>query len=144
MNRFFFIIMFTLLGIATACEKKADDVCQSQEVSLKNYLCFRPSEGLYVLQSQSDLMAFIDSTACLTCDCMPVSFEINFGSQTALAFYTVNCGNDSLNVCRNDAEESVVYTITQSTNQCLAAIENYNLVTVPKFPSNYTTTVVIE
>ena len=148
MNRisffFFFLILSSVLCCLLSCKKEVANVCQAQEVDLLNYLCFSPTEGHYVLQSQSDLAAFIDATACDLCDCIFQNIDIDFTTQTAIAVYTSNCGNDNREVCRNDAEHSVIYTITQSPNECFAAVGSYNLVTVPKFPDSYEVSVVVE
>lgn len=137
------ILSSVLYGLAS-CKKEVSSVCQPQELSFHNYLCFSPVEGHYVLQSQSDLANFMVVTACNTCDCIFQDIDIDFATQTAIALYTINCGNDNREVCRNDAEQHIIYTITQSPNECFAAVESYNLVAVPKFPDSYEVSVVVE
>lgn len=140
-NYVFVVIAVVCLSSLWACKK--EDKCLPESFALKEYGCFEATTLQYVLQNAEDLANFIDVTACKVCDCMPPNIEIDFATQTALAVYTQNCGNN-LEVCRNDAAKEVIYTLTQAPIDCIIAIPDYNLITVSKIPSNYTVAFVFE
>ncbi len=140
------LLFICLLGLAVAavctlnsCEHSNGE-CIAQNFQLKEYSCFQATDSTYVLQSESDWATFISLTACQVCDCMPQEIDVDFDTQTALAIYTINCGNE-LAVCRNDVTKTVVYLLTASDIDCLIPIESYNFIVVPKIPGDYSVTI---
>lgn len=128
----FLLLFFALVG---SCKKEV--LCEPQSFELQPYTCFKQADSLYIIQNQAELDSFLNKTSSDIADCIPLLFNVDFNTQTILAYYTINCGN-TLEFYLNDADEKLYYIMHQSDNPCFAAIESYNVITVPKIGNNQT------
>ena len=130
------IIVFLLFAFTTnGCKKK--EVCEPQDFQTQSYICFKQADSSYIIQNQAELDSFLNETSSDIADCIFAPFNVDFNTQTILAYYTINCGN-TLEFYLNDADEKLYYIMHQSDNPCFAAIESYNVITVPKIANNQT------
>lgn len=124
------IIVFLLFAFTTnGCKKK--EVCEPQDFQTQSYICFKQADSSYIIQNQAELDNFLNETGSDIADCLPPPFNVDFNTQTILAYYTLNCGN-TLELCLNDADEKLHYIIHDTNVECFAAVQSYNVITIAK------------
>lgn len=127
----FLLLFFALVG---SCKKEV--LCEPQSFELQPYTCFKQADSLYIIQNQAELDSFLNETSSDIADCIPLPFNVDFNTQTILAYYTTNCVN-TLELCLDDADEKWYYTIQNTNSEC-GPVQRYNVITVPKIASNQT------
>ena len=118
----FLLLFFALVG---SCKKEV--LCEPQSFELQPYTCFKQADSLYIIQNQAELDSFLNET-------IPLPFNVDFNTQTILAYYTTNCVN-TLELCLDDADEKWYYTIQNTNSEC-GPVQSYNVITVPKINNN--------